>query len=177
MNIKRIFTILFKDIKENYVVVLIMLCIPVFAVLLSNMNFGENKKVCIIGTDTNNYVERLEKENFKIYNNKSINEANELLNENKIFAYIDLSDMNVVTKGDDYKSLLQIKNVLTERSEETVNIENIEVSKTSFHTFLCIVLLVILTLLGIPIVFLSDYNDGIYNYLCITPRIIYFRVI
>lgn len=169
MNIKRIFTILFKDIKENYIVVLIMLCIPVFVVLLSNLNFGENKKVCIIGSDTSNYVEKLEKEDFTVYNNKNIDEANELLKKNEILAYINLSDMRVITKSDDYKSLLQIKNALTEQSDEAVNIENREVSKTSFHTFLCIILLVLLTFLGIPIVFLSDYKDGIYNYLCMTP--------
>lgn len=169
MNIKRIFTMLFKDIKENYIVILIMLCIPVFAVLLPNINFGQNKKIYIIGSDTKNYVERLEKNKFSVYDVNDINEANDSLKNNKIFAYINLSDMEVVTKSDDYKSLLQVKNALSEQSDEIVKIENREVSKITFHTFLCMILLVLLMLLGIPIVFLSDYNNDIYNYLSMTP--------
>lgn len=170
MNLKRILTYLLKDIKENYIVVLIMLLVPVIAFILPKLNQLTPTSICVINYENNDtYIQSLKKHNFKVIYKDKEDEAIKLLNKGKAMAYIDFKELSVKTNSKDVKILSNLKEALNFNNSELISIENRGVSEISFNVLLCIILFVLISLLACPIVFLSDRKNDIYTYLMITP--------
>lgn len=170
MSGKRMRAYITRDIKENYIVVLFMLMIPIIAVLLPKWNIAQKETVAVLDSGQNQkYVKQLEENHFNMIEAMNVEEAKELLEQDKVLAYIDFANLTVVTKSNDYNALNPLRAALTDNTANSIEVINGNLTTVSYHVFICMILLVLLVLLANPIVFLAERKNGIYHYLMITP--------
>ncbi len=169
MSLSRIFTLLYKDIKENYIVVLIMLIVPLIAFVVPQLKEQNDFRVSVIYSeiDSERYIEALEASGFEI-TESDFELALDSLNQKETDAVIDISTMTVKTYSKDMEFLSRLKNSLN-IEKESIQFVNSDVINKSYHTFICLILFALVSIIACPIVFLTDKKDGLYNYLMITP--------
>lgn len=167
MNLKRISTVLKKDLKENYIVIFIVILIPIFAYYLPQLNFEPKAKLAVVAEDRFDLSGL--KENFKIISVDSPQRAERLLEEGEVDGIVDTYNKSVRTYNKDMKFLTSLKAVLAKDNSAELNIINGESGMHSYNSLLSVILLVMICIIGCPIVYLSEYTDGIFSYMTITP--------
>jgi|GEM_PF-6886213 len=174
MSIKRITTLLMKDLKENYIVVLIVLLIPIIAFILPQIKLPTNEVIGIVVSRNESNENKLLDSGFKVKEFKTNKEAEQLLMGEKIDAYINFEEKIVYTYSEDMDFLGRLRSSLSSPSNQNfdeikLNIENANISKISYHALLCVILFSMLCLIACPIVYFSEKTYGIDTYFFTTP--------
>ncbi len=167
--LRRIFTLFNKDLKENFVVIVILMSIPVLTFFIPKIFKAHNIKVCIVTSQQEKTTLGF-KPSDVIFESCHSN-GMKLLDENKIQAVINTDSKIVYTYSKDPETIIKLKTAvsISEAPLFEINIVNKGASEKNYHALLCTILIIMVGLIGNPIVILSENKDNIISYLMLSP--------
>ena len=168
-SLKRIMTVFNKDLKENTIVIIILLIIPFMAYFLPFL-FSQGKiKICVL--DPENYNRQIVFKEVNAVYEKSQENAMKLLDGKKVDAVVDVGQKTVFTYSKDPKVLGKLREVLATHKGPfaRINIVNGRSSRKNYTALLCTLLIIMIGLIGNPIVFLSESKNDVISSLMLTP--------
>lgn len=168
-SLNRVIAVFIKDFKENSIVILIVMVIPLIAFLTPNMLLDKNIKVCIVTSQLDEVTLGFNKKNILYENYNS--DALKLLNDKKVNAVINVDEKIVYTFAKDPVTISKLKTAVSNLDAPlyNINVVNAEASTKNYNALLCAILIIMIGLIGNPIVFMSENKDGIISYLMLSP--------
>ncbi|WP_368487946.1 ABC transporter permease [Clostridium sp. BJN0013] len=161
-SFKRIMTILQKDIKEYWILVLIFIVIPIVIFYMPALKNVDKVKICVVSNS--NINDKLNFDNANISYSNTVSDGLEQLNEKKIDAVVSVEEKIIYCNTKDINLISTIKKGLTASNPTQVKVEilNNEPNEDKFSFLLCVIIVIMVGLIGSPIVFLSENkNDSL----------------
>jgi DNA-dependent RNA polymerase auxiliary subunit epsilon len=177
-SISKIYTILKKDIKVYWVLMILFITIPVIVFYIPSRESTKTIKICIV-SNTEAKSELHFKDANIVYSSKLEDGLIQLKNK-KVDAVVSLDEKVVYSKTKDLILLSKIKEGLTMPGDIQVKVEILNINEESPNNgisyLLCSIVIIMIGLIGGPIVFLDEKSDGTYSSLMLSP-LTYFEFI
>lgn len=168
-SLRRILTVFYKDIKENTVVILVLMVIPLMVFYLPALFPQGGIRVCVVAPE--NQRPRIALEDKSLVHEGKQEAAMKLLEDKKVDAVVNVEEKTVYTYSRDPRVLGGLRTALAsqEKPLTNINISNGQSSSKNYTALLCSLLILMIGLIGSPIVFMSESRNDVISSLMLSP--------